>query len=1761
MKKRKKRLIILLSLFASLATALILFCTITGFNPILLIKGTKPSGNKVDTETDLETLVLETPTDGTTPKDYDALTNFAYFAYKLQNSDFEATTNGKATANFNGMNTDQNVYDYRLKSGKYYLMDTRSTSQWVKIYEEQFFTGDKVLYRSSSDSANYDKVSKVEARSNKQEFNLYGYGPDKIIGYIVCKETLVEDSGVNQNADGTFTSSYTLDPTVAPTYYQRKVKTNASISSYPNFVSVNLTYTYDSNWNIISATYNEVYSIYKMKSWIKTTTNITETFTYLTSEESQSKIDAKYNFYKDYFDLEVPADSDDNTSTEMTALDYLGTMVGLISKPIYGDVVLKVNDKELNAKVSYDGTKETLYIKIGDELILYKENKLYFNGSIEGYLDIAELKGLIPSSESKESIIDTTSLISGVMKNINAGVVSHDGEYTNVSITFDLFGLSIPTVFRFYTPNEDTIEFKTLTADFAISDNNFSVRANLCDSFDTTVNTDVSMLRSLSANVNTKLTYNDLVLDLNGTINADLLNKVISIDAKTLYNNATINLNVIYKDNYIYINALDKLKLMISVDEIKQMIPENTTSFDITSLNYDLIMSYIKNISLNINSSIDLSYNTELDINGIKLSNIMLSLTPSSDEYSVDVNGDDYINYDTIKPYIEQIKTLISNSIESNGLQTKINITYDKYSLSGDIYVKFDELSLKAILNISFDDISRDIVLYYVNNNIYLEYENVKVKVSKDTLTTAISKFVDLNTDLDVKAIIDLFKSINVSDTIDLVLNTSNYIGSDLTIKLDKDLNISLSSSKINGSITNTSAYQENISVEDVEYVNIDSYVDTISTLVKDILDNNGLQTKINITYDKYSLSGDIYVKFDELSLKAILNISFDDISRDIVLYYVNNNIYLEYENVKVKVSKDTLTTAISKFVDLNTDLDVKAIIDLFKSINVSDTIDLVLNTSNYIGSDLTIKLDKDLNISLSSSKINGSITNISSFGEVINVVDESYISIDGLINDGLNIYDVIKTNTFEVNINDLSLKIADHNVELNGNIYVNKSNACITLNALIDSKHTLNLTLKVIDKVMYIEALGQIFKLDLENINTFIDDVLNKLNIMLDKNYTLDTNKEVEVSNIVKVLDTLIFTNNSISLDLESLISKALTITVELVTKDSITNANINTEGYVEAVGKISITSSTEKDIVAPAGKMICESEILEILDYVNVVYNIAQQKLFSVNINELRLEKADPSSYFEISGEVKLNVIDGLKDFDAILNLTIVEYRNNVKYGWHYVELTIISSTKTGGDAMVYGAYGNNESNKSDTIKVYSTYTGIKNLINSVQNLMNIDTFSNMMDSGSLMIKFDKLINDITLSDTSLDLVLDQSAFNKFMSNSSYINISLTKSDDKLTNIELQNLYLSYSNERDNMKISSLDISINEILELNVEAPSDTSKYIDLTNMSNLFEALYENAQMKYFEISGNVKLTAIGILEYTAGVNAKIHVQDDGKPEALITINCPTFWQMIYKKTLYIYYKDGFIYQNRIDNDSTLFWKSSNKYFLKISYQEYMNDFLNYFLGEYGLGMPDNIMSKINSSTGSNKGTPNAASCVNSASIGTNKFSFNFDLGEIVQDSNIGDLNVTLSTTEITNTEGKTVNVLKNIDSFSLDMVSVIHLTSSNLTLSNIYDGMCHDLDMSDLYNFVSSADQTYAVDTKYKNGSSQGTISHTITYDYNGITTTETKNYNDIINLPSTVEINGTTYNVISWYTDKTYQTKVDGNSYTMPAYDKTLYAKI
>lgn len=1706
-RKLKKRLIIALSFLLTLTVAVVLFCSITGFNIYTFIFGTKASGEVANEETDLVTTTAEAPTDGSTAADHTALENFSYFAYILEHSNFEAETNGAANAKYNGMNVKQSVYDYRKVAGDYALTDTRSVSTFVKIYHEQFYTNSKVLYRQG-ETSDYSSMS-VAARSNKQEFELYGYGPDHITGYIVCADTIINSPVVTLNDDGTYTSVYELSPTVAPTYYQKKVKTNASISSYPRFSEITLTYTYTADWKIVKASYHEIYSIYKMKSWIETTNDIEEVFTYLDDTASISQ----YDFYKDYFNLEVPADDEENpdsNSDEMTALDYLGTMANLINgKYINVDANIKLNDTLYNALVYVEMGNYNTEIIIGDTTIIYKDNKLYIKGDNKSYYDIEELSPLLEalglSDIKSSSSIDTDALISSIMADINNGSVEKIDNSVKVSITFNLLGYQIPVVFNFNTPDENTVEFVNLESSFDLYNNSISLDAKVNNNdvvFEDVTDGYTKLDFAFDGEVSTSITYKDQTYSLTGNIYLNLINQKANINLKLNAFDNTYDISLYLLDNALYLNINDILKTKITIDDIKNIINDketNTASLDTSNINVEEIINYIKKIFISFDDGLSLSLKEELTFGDVTINSINLKLSDSTYKtFDLD-DKESYISFDNFK---EVINSLISYDFNNFALDINLDLVYEDYTLNITGHYYNNDKSL--YLDIKYNDEIINII--YKDNVVYLSlldnYYKLNIDEFKDLFNT--------NTSIDISSLLSILDDVKITYEDKLVLSIKDY--KFYLNKTDKgysiNSNIEYNGLKINN--LNVELYESNNTTNIThEYKEIGLY------------NEGSLDLSILYKEEEINLNAIYYINLKDKEITVDASVTLYDSSYNVKLIYKNNTIYLSFKDYNFKYTLPELT-------NISFDnLDIESILNKLKEIDLSslDSLNISLNSFEF---DITKVEYKEINVdeSIYTNNLNDLID------EIKNIVDND--NFDGFVDYIKNIIDLTSNKTLGITIN--NIKVSDFKLNGNVNIYFVNSievNAALTINYK-DYSMDVNLILK--DKYIYITFSNQTIKVGLEDISTFIDKVITKLNETFDLNINLDTNINISYSDILNVIKGITLDTNKISIDLSSVLDKEYTLDINYDNNNLIINDSNNN------LFDLTFKSVDYEDLTVPT-KSISEDDILDIIDYVSIFYNMIDDKDFAFNINTTLSKNG--SVVATIVGDIYLQVLEDNK-YNAKVNLIIEEFDNGTKTMWHQLNITLYND-------MIYATYGNNESNKDKVIKAYMSYDGLLNLIESIKQLTNIKIIDDLLNSTtSLDIDLNKIINDISLLDNSLVVNLEQSAIHKAMENSYLLNLVINKNESSITSIEASNIYASFTNKNTYFRLDNLEVSLlNSEVEYTV--PSDTSGYIDLSNLSEVITPLYNNAMQREYEISGTITLKALSMFSVDVPVTIKIKTDDDGIPmihgHIDMTNISKLYTSLASRKTIDIYYKDSYVYINRQDNDG-------NNYKCKIHYETFLDD-ITYYLLDYSMGLSSTIMDLVNNSSSTGDGFVDAADCLNSAEIGTDYFKLSLDLGEIVDNPDLGDLSLQINSSSVL-VDNEYKKLFTTITNFKFDMVSVIDLKCSKLELSNIKandngDLVINEVDMSSTLEYIADFNNNYKTDTYYKNGNVVSTLTHSVIFDLGDVNNI-TKSYSegDLIIFPEyandIIEVTQDDitkyYKIKGWYYDSSYLNKID-----------------
>ena len=1263
----------------------------------------------------------------------------------------------------------------------------------------------------------------------------------------------------------------------------------------------------------------------------------------------------------------------------------------------------------------------------------------------------------------------------------------------------------------------------------------------------------------------------------------------------------------------------------------------------------ELIKSLVINED-NVSLEVDLSQFTDLiseitatiskNENGLDVSLSLFDITGSIEakEVSVEVDESKYQDLANVGFIIDSALDIYKNKQVAIKLEAK----YEEITINVDAEIDFvNELKLHAIVILSNSENSQTIDLYFVGDIVYVSLANINLKITIDDLKTLLNKFgveIDINTasDVSISGIIntilsidfnELIKSLVISeDNVSLEVDLSQFTDliSEITATISKNengLDVSLSLFDITGSIK---VKEVSVEVPELDYQDL-KFIDFVVDDVLTIINNKSLSANIEATIKDILVSAIIDIDYNNgLKFSANVNLLCDDKNYNILLHYlsINNDgaFYLDYNDLHISAS-------LSEILDLipNKDSDqlsssdiVKAIlsIDFDKLLNnlklSSGNISFDLDLSDYSTKlqdliDLTKKIsvaitDNDGKLNISTSLLDLSIT-ISNLNNEIKIDDVDYTDLSVLISNVKYFVDNFKNESFSFELENGQIEIVlndkKYQVNLNGHVdlLLNDNSKYEISGAINVDGLGVELSIELyldINNNLYIKMLNQTFKFELAEIDSFINNLTDKISSLTGKD--LNSNVEIKTSDVLGILDSISISDNSINMSLTELIGKSCLIALEYnsvldnslsfklgVDFDSIVNMNFDVK-----------TSIIDRYDISYPQNYLTQDDILTIVDYaiaaVNTIKNNYIYFDFGFNIEE------DGVNLFDFTGNIQLHMIDLNKDvpsFDAYLNLTIQEYdETGAARQLHTLELTILSmETLCDESGMFYAAYGNGEgtNSPSNTLKIKSKYTGIVDLVTEIIEFVKSPAIKKLLgnlistSSSNENISLNKLISYLTVNDSNLSIGIDAKTLFNEMNESNVIEGSIYKYSDMLDSINLNNVIVAYDDYKTYTKLNNIridfynkkndsDLSIED--KINIKTPSDANDYkYDITNLHYLIESLSNTAQQTEFEIEGSVTLSVLSIINPNVGINAKIRVNDDSTFDAHVRLDVPRVNTIVYgtltKKTVDIYYHNEYVYINRLDSNG-------DSYKVKIHYTTFMDDIV-YYLLKYAIGLPDGIYSMIVNSEESEKTFVDASKCITNIELTQYLYTFGFDLSVLAGNSNLGEMKVSLAASEIavgTDENGNSITkpLISSIPNFSVNLVSVIDIKSSDLKLKNFKSTGVESIDMTSFDNYISSSiDTNQEVDMKYEgknnsNWNKVGKISHSLIFEM-GIIDNISYEYveGDNINLPNVKNIvcvddeyGKHYYKFIGFYMDSKLKTPY--TEMVMPAKKTYIYAK-
>lgn len=743
---------------------------------------TKPNDQAVTAETP----VLPRPNDGTTPLDYDILENVYIAAGVIKTEKkFKAVAEGHALTNM-VITNDQFIHAERRVDGDYYMKETYTSSSFVKIASQRYYTENRVYIRDGKLTSTTSADWKDDCNPVSYEYidEVIGVRPNLLCAYVINEKSvnLAESYVDTTNTEFDYVVHLQLDLEESVVQAKREIKFNSAAADYPKYSEVSCVIAMDKNWRVQQIISHDVYKIQinGLPTAAPVDSLLTENFYY-----DDYKIDeATKEFYKGFEDIDI----NDNPTKDKTGMDYLqevglGVVLGgstldadiqFGAYSLKGKVYLKfdLTTAEIKATALFDD----LYLSYNKDLyISYRKYNYKLNESFIADLfktlgvDIANLAGSIGGGDSsgtddmlgdvvatkddKGNVIVTTDIAIGEEKlTLTMNIFDENDTSTlkSISLTGSVGGENVainvsPTSNEIARPDTQYVDLSDagwmidhITNMVSYTGYNFDLDYNYGDY-------DVNVKAALDSNKNVKVTA---ILD-NKKVEPIVV-EIYYYDGQTYVVYGNIGIQISNE------NIQDIIALITSYLELDQSSSKDFNVEDISSI-LSTVYDVFEGIEVGENKEVRISlalsnlYSSIKDVelaitenNGalnIKCDEYNLNLAVTSYEDTVAVPTMTFITVDEFTNFFDGVKSLVESSTHAIDIHDLV-FKYGEFDLN--INGSIDLSSDKANVDLSITgDVTVDLSLIYDQNEYYLYVTNevtaIYLKASQEQMAKLIS--------------------------------------------------------------------------------------------------------------------------------------------------------------------------------------------------------------------------------------------------------------------------------------------------------------------------------------------------------------------------------------------------------------------------------------------------------------------------------------------------------------------------------------------------------------------------------------------------------------------------------------------------------------------------------------------------------------------------------------------------------------------------------------------------------------------------------------------------------------------------------------------------------------------------------------------------------------------------------------------------------------------------------------------------------------
>ncbi len=938
------------------------------------------------------------------------------------------------------------------------------------------------------------------------------------------------------------------------------------------------------------------------------------------------------------------------------------------------------------------------------------------------------------------------------------------------------------------------------------------------------------------------------------------------------------------------------------------------------------------------------------------------------------------------------------------------------------------------------------------------------------------------------------------------------------------------------------------------------------------------------ILFVNYGNENGLKISINEQSLQKLLAVACNIFNIDVeTIPFLGE--FLEKENI----DSSNLSTILPK-IEISNPL---SYLEYIKSLDVTDNSFVITLKAEKLGE---YAKNKDISIIINYSL--GEITDISinnlyvgnneyinaniyllPFEEIEKVSKQEYIDISNSANLIEAVYNTIKDLSISGNI-EVVINLFGEDNKFNIDYSISYKDDVLTGHIFTTFKG-LKINAYIVDKDIYLDIASIKVHINLNEINAFIAWLNN----------ILETNIDFDMDKILNSLTTTSFEDIDFSF-IKSLVSSETQSQIEFSN-----NFMISVE-YDDFINQIDFMHDTRSATIYCTGKQpvqldgLNKNEYKEYTLFTNLIqstYDLIKSKQYNI-AGEIKKYKNDILNQ-TISMDVQIDVTNMLNAFVDILGLgeqITICYENKVLYfcygGSNGMKIAVQEHALQ--EILSIGLSAFNIDAKS--IPFLDEFLTKEDIDTS-----NLSTIIPTIELGNPL-DYVEYIQGFNVTDDYFEIILKADKLGSY-ANGKDVAIRLNYSLGKITSLVVNNLYIfGETNE-----FINIVVNVNEFT--NIESVQDKNKYIDLSDSKDLIRAFVNTSTLNDYHINGKIKLNIdIGINFDAATVNVDARIKKKQIEETIFDENLGEFvtkqktelvgmvelsnYPLIKfvnsentngglsrKRTITIYFKDGYIYLSTVDAESRTYDRFERA--TKIT-PKTLVDNLKYYI-QYLLGFTDSIQSKINEAidkSNSYQGETDYGNIIEEYSHENNKHTIKINLQELTHNQDIGTLTVVLTTINNESTENKDYLYRLDVDLKLLDnMLSLQTDTASSSEALFLID-IGREVDIDGAQNYINNYDNVdkLGVDGEYeKEGDKTFKQANT------GTTEIRLVNNNEIIEvltgtiasevvlpiLPNVIEDDGIIkqeYAFGGWFIDENCTEEYTSGVY--PRYNTTLFAK-